>query len=265
MELATPVGLVLALVAICVGYIMEGGDPLVMVHHPAPIVIVLGGTVGVALASNRLTDVAGVVKAIVRHLLPGKGSDAPAEVDRLVALADTARRDGLLALEEKVTDIEDPFLRRGLELVIDGTDSEEVAETLEADIAGQKERHKVAAKFCADCGAYAPTIGIIGTVLGLVHALEGLDDPSGLGKTIASAFLATLWGVMSANCFWLPLSAKMKRTSGLEVAHREMMLNGILALQAGAAPRAVGERLKSHLAPKQREKVGGDSAAARAA
>lgn len=257
MELATPVGLVLALVAICVGFIMEGGDPLVMIHHPSPIILVIGGTVGAAMASNKLNDLMPIVKAVIRHLLPGKGANAPEEVDRLIALADTARRDGLLALEEKVAEIDDPFLKRGLELVIDGTDSEEVAETLEADLAAQKERHKVAAKFCADCGAFAPTVGIIGTVLGLVHALEGLDDPSGLGKSISAAFLATLWGVMSANLYWLPLSNKMKRTSALESAHREMLLNGILALQAGAGPRAVGERLKSHLAPAQREKVGG--------
>ena len=115
----------------------------------------------------------------------------------------------------------------------------------------------MAAKFHADCGAFAPTIGIIGTVLGLVHAMENLADPAALGHSIGAAFLATLWGVMSANVFFLPLSNKMKRSSNVEVAYRELVVAGVLAIQAGVSPRQVGERLKSHLAPAHREAVGG--------
>lgn len=256
MDFATPVGIVIAFVAICLGSMLEGGDPTALLFLPA-IVLVVGGSLGVGLASNRLKDMGGILKATMGVLKPSKGSDDAASVTELMAFADTARSEGLLALEEKVKAVEDPFLRRGLELVIDGTDSDEVEDALGQEIEAQRERHKVAAKFYADLGAYAPTIGIIGTVLGLAHALEGLDDPAGLGHAISAAFMATLWGVMSANVFFLPLSAKLKRMSAVEVAHRQLLVHGVLAIQAGVSPRAVGERLKSHLPPKQRDAVGG--------
>ena len=258
MDIATPVGILLALVAVIVSYVMEGGSPAVFLAPPAIILVVLG-TLGVALASNRLSDMGGIAKAALGALKPAKkGAGGPATVAELMGFAEVARQEGLLALEEKVKSIEDPFLRRGLELVIDGTDSGEVAEALGEEIDAQRERHKVAAKFFADMGAFAPTLGIIGTVLGLVHALEGLADPSGLGHAISAAFLATLWGVITANVLWLPISNKLKRASAVEVHHRQLLIQGILAIQAGASPRALGERLKSHLPPRERASVGAD-------
>ena len=259
MDIATPVGILLALVAVMVSYIMEGGSPAVFIAPPA-ILLVVPGTLGVALASNRLADMGGIVKAAIGALKPAKKvAGGAATVSELMEYAQVARQDGLLALEEKVKGIEDPFLRRGLELVIDGTDSNEVADALGEEIEAQRERHKVAAKFFADMGAFAPTLGIIGTVLGLVHALEGLADPAGLGHSISAAFLATLWGVITANVLWLPLSNKLKRSSACEVHHRQLLISGILAIQAGSSPRALGERLKSHLPPKERAGVGGDA------
>ncbi|MCW2599374.1 MAG: MotA/TolQ/ExbB proton channel [Frankiales bacterium] len=255
MEVATPVGIVLAFGAVLGSYIMEGGNPASMLSVPA-LILVFVGTLGICVASNKLSDIGGIMKAFLRCILPGKKVDSAATVTELMTYADIARRDGLLALEERAKAVEDPFLKRGLELVIDGTDSEEVAEALEMEIVALQERHKVAAKWFLDAGGFAPTLGIIGTVLGLVHALAGLSDPAGLGKAISSAFIATLWGVMSANLLWLPLANKLKRVSAVEVAHRELVVQGILAIQAGVSPRAVGERLKSHLAPKVREAVG---------
>ena len=258
MDIATPVGIALALVAVIVSYIMEGGSPAVFLAPPA-IILVVVGTFGVALASNRLADMGGIVKAAIGALKPAKKTPGGAvTVGELMEFAEVARQEGLLALEEKVKAIEDPFLRRGLELVIDGTDSDEVADALGEEIEAQRERHKVAAKFFADMGAFAPTLGIIGTVLGLVHALEGLADPSGLGHAISAAFLATLWGVITANVLFLPLSNKLKRASAVEVAHRQLLIQGVLAIQAGSSPRALGERLKSHLAPRERASVGAD-------
>ncbi len=255
MDFATLLGMILAFVAIIVSSILEGGNPAVLLFLPA-IVLVIGGALGVGLASNRLSDMSGIVKATIAVLKPSKGFDGPGTINELMAFAETARQDGLLALEEQVKAVEDPFLRRGLELVVDGTDSDEVADALGQEIEAQRERHKVAAKYFADMGAYAPTIGIIGTVMGLAHALEKLDDPAKLGHSIAAALMATLWGVMSANIFFLPVSAKLKRLSALEGGHRLLMIEGVLAIQAGASPRALGERLKSHLPPKEREKVG---------
>ena len=261
MEIATPVGIVVAFVAVLGSFVMEGGNPAAMISPPALILVFLG-TLGICVASNRMADIGGIFKAFLRAVLPGKKVDTAATVSELMGYAEIARRDGLLALEEKAKGVTDPFLKRGLELVIDGTDSEEVAEGLEQDIATLRERHKVAAKWFADAGGFAPTLGIIGTVLGLVHALEGLSEPAKLGHAISGAFIATLWGVMSANLMWLPLSNKLKRMSAVEVAHRELIAQGILAIQAGVSPRAVGERLKSHLAPTVRENVGAKDKAA---
>lgn len=255
MDFATLLGIIIAFGAIIAGSILEGGNPAVLLFLPA-IVLVVGGALGVGLASNRLSDMGGIAKATLSVLKPSKGLDGPGAITELMAFAETARQDGLLALEEQVKAVEDPFLRRGLELVVDGTDSDEVADALGQEIEAQRERHKVAAKYFADMGAYAPTIGIIGTVMGLAHALEKLDDPAKLGHSIAAALMATLWGVLSANVFFLPVSAKLKRLSALEVAHRQLLIEGVLAIQAGASPRALGERLKSHLPPKERDKVG---------
>jgi chemotaxis protein MotA len=255
MDFATLLGMILAFVAIVASSILEGGNPAVMLFLPA-IVLVIGGALGVGLASNRLSDMGGIIKATIAVLKPSKGFDGPGTINELMGFAETARQEGLLALEEQVKAVEDPFLRRGLELVVDGTDSDEVADALGQEIEAQRERHKVAAKYFADMGAYAPTIGIIGTVLGLAHALEKLDDPAKLGHSIAAALMATLWGVMSANVFFLPVAAKLKRLSALEVAHRQLMIEGVLAIQAGVSPRGLAERLKSHLPPKERDKVG---------
>jgi chemotaxis protein MotA len=256
-EIATPVGIVLGFGAVIGSYIMEGGSPMVMIQIPALLLVFLG-TMGICIASNRISDIGGVIKALMKALLPGKGTaDGAATVTELMEFADLARREGLLSLEEKAKAVEDPFLKRGLELVVDGTDSEEIADTLEMEISGLRERHKVAQKFFADAGGFAPTLGIIGTVLGLVHALEGLSDPAKLGHAISAAFIATLWGVISANLMFLPIAGKLKRMSAVEIAHRELMVEGILAIQAGVSPRAVGERLKSHLAPATREGADG--------
>ena len=261
MEIATPVGILLAVVAVAVAFILEGGSPMVAFSNPAAILIIIGGTVGVGMASNQMSDVGAGVKATLKVLKPGAKLDGAGVVNELMQYADIARREGLLALEEKAKAVEDPFLKRGLELVIDGTDSSEVAEVLDADIAAMKERHKVAAKFHADCGAYAPAIGIVGCVLGLTLALGQMENPSAMGHAIAAAFIATLWGIGIANMFFIPIGMKMKRSSALEVLHRQMIVEGILAIQAGISPRAVGEKLKSHLAPAAREAVGEKKAA----
>jgi chemotaxis protein MotA len=261
MELATPVGIVLAVIAIAVAFVMEGGSPMVAFSNPAAILIIIGGTVGVGLASNKMSDVGAGTKATLKMLKPGKKLDSAEVVNELMQYADIARKDGLLALEEKAKAVEDPFLKRGLELVVDGTDSDEVAEVLEADIRAMRDRHKIAAKFHMDCATYAPAIGIVGCVLGLTLALGHMDDPSAMGHAISAAFIATLWGIGIANMFFMPISNKMKRVSSAEVHHRQMIVEGILAIQAGVSPRAVGEKLKSHLSPKIRDTVGEKKAA----
>jgi len=146
-------------------------------------------------------------------------------------------------------DVEDPFLKKGLQLAIDGTDPEELADILEAEVAAKKKADKFAAKTFADMGAFSPTIGIVGTTLGLINALENLAQPEKLGHLIASAFVATLWGLLSANMIFLPISNKIKRVGEIEAGLMEMVVAGIINIQAGANPRLVAQKLRSLLPP----------------
>jgi chemotaxis protein MotA len=262
MDIATLAGVGLAFFAVVLSMIMEGGNPAALVSHPAPIILVLGGTLGATMAGYELKDITGIAKVAMKAFMPGPPIEATESIEQVVHFADRARRDGLLALEEEAKNIEDPFLQKGLQLAIDGTDPDVVRDVLETEIAALKERHKFGAKFFADMGAFAPTLGIIGTVLGLVHMLENLDDPSSMGPLIAAAFVATLWGVMTANLIWLPISNKLKRASAEEVHHKELILEGVLAIQAGANPRTVTEKLKSYLPPSQRDEIGDEKQSA---
>jgi chemotaxis protein MotA len=179
-------------------------------------------------------------------------------VDDIVKLAEKARREGLLALEDAMKEVQDPFLKKGLQLAIDGTDSEELAAILEAEVDAKKKADKQAAAIFTAMGGYAPTIGIIGTVIGLIHVLENLSEPAKLGELIASAFVATLWGVLSANVIWLPMGAKLKRLSDIECGQMELVIAGIINIQAGANPRLVAQKLRSLLPPgatKEKEKA----------
>ncbi len=245
MDPAGFVGLVIAFGAIFAAATMEGTN-IAAIMLPAPLLLVWGGTIGVGIAGHTLKDVIGSFKAVPRALM-AKVPDPSGAVDTLVDLADRARREGLLALEDAAKDIDDPFLRGGLQAAIDGTDPDDLRAILEDKIASKRTREKTYAKYFQDMGGYAPTVGIIGTVLSLVHVLENLSDPSSLGHSIAAAFVATLWGILSANVVWLPLGTRIKRFSDLECAQMELTLEGLLAVQAGANPRLVGERLRSLL------------------
>jgi chemotaxis protein MotA len=240
-------GIGLAFAAIFVSMLLEGGNPASIILIP-PIVLVIFGTLGAAMAGGLLKDTIGLGKLLQRTLMT-KVTPPDVLVDAVVKLADRARREGLLALEDAVRAVEDPFLRRGLELAVDGTDPEELREIMESQVEAKRKADNVGAKIFADMGGYAPTIGIIGTVLGLVHVLENLSNPDKLGHLIAGAFVATLWGVMTANVIWLPLAARAKRLSGLETAQMELAIEGVVAIQAGANPRLVAQKLRSLLPP----------------
>lgn len=253
MDLATIIGLVIGALGIVVGNILEGGNPAVM-FHPAPIVIVVVGALGVTIMGGTMSDAIKMPKTLVKAFT-AKVQKPDATVENLVSLADKARREGLLALEDAAKDIDDPFLKDGLQLAIDGTDPDDLDDVMRSQIDAKRAADKQGAKFWADAGAYAPTIGIVGTVLGLTGALEKLDDPAVLGPKIALALLATLWGVMSANVIFLPVGARLKRLSELECARMEMVVEGVLAIQAGANPRVVARKLESLLSDRPGEKL----------
>jgi chemotaxis protein MotA len=252
MDPGTLAGIGLAFGAIFASMILEGGSPASIMLIP-PIVLVFGGTMGAAMAGGMLKDFLGIVGSFQRILL-GKAVASDALVDDIVKLAEKARREGLLALEDAMKDVENPFLKKGLQLAIDGTDSDELSTILEAEVDAKRKADKAAAKIFEGMGGYAPTIGIIGTVIGLVHVLENLSDPSKLGHLIAGAFVATLWGVMSANVMWLPMGNKLKRLSEIECAQMELVIAGIINIQAGANPRLVAQKLRSLLPPTAEKK-----------
>ncbi len=259
MELGTPVGLVVGFGALLVAAVLEGGEISSFLQGTAAL-IVFGGTFGATLVSFPLKRVALLPRLILEAFFEKSAlAGAPAEiVERFVQLAQVARREGLLALEEEAGKVDDPFLKKGLLLVVDGIDAEVIETVLTTDIQALRERHEAGYGILEAMGGYAPTMGIIGTVMGLIHVLSSLEDPSQLGPAIAVAFVATLYGVSSANLLWLPLATKLKAKSKQEVFLRELALQGLLAIQAGDNPRIVREKLEAFLAPSHR---GGAAAA----
>lgn len=250
MDLATIIGFVLAWGAFFGSVAMEGGDLKAMIN-PSAMLLVFGGTLGASMMSVPLSAMIGL-PGVIKNAFMGHKSDVTAIIRTLVGFAERARREGLLALEDETRGVDDPFLRRGIQLAIDGTDPELVREILQTDIAFLGTRHHAGANLFATMGGFAPTLGVIGTVAGLVHMLSNLSDPGSMGPSIAAAFIATLYGVSSANLLFLPLSNKLKHASSEEVLVKEIMMEGILSIQAGDNPRIVEEKLKAFLAPKMR-------------
>jgi chemotaxis protein MotA len=253
MDPATLIGVLVALVLVVVSNVLEGGDPMALMMFP-PMLLVFGVTLLIAFAGGTVEDAKRAGRGL-KHAFTAGGRSAADLVPSIVALAEKARRDGLLSLEDSLKDIDDPFLVRALTLAIDGTDPEELREILEAEIDAQRAEDRQAAKFFSAAGGYAPTIGIVGTVMGLVHVLEQLANPEELGHLIAGAFVATLWGVLSANVIFLPIAARLKRLGELEVDRMELILEGVSALQSGSNPRLVAQRLRSRLPAEQREEA----------
>ena len=251
MDPATLIGIGVALLVVVVANIMEGGDPTSLLMVP-PMLLVFGATLLVSLAGGTMADAKLAMRGMV-HAFTGKAQTSSDLVPSIVTLAEKARREGLLSLEDELAGIDDEFLVRALTLAIDGTDPEELREMLESEVYAAKVEHKQAAKFWAAAGGYAPTIGIVGTVMGLVHVLENLARPEELGHLIAGAFVATLWGVLSANLIFLPIGARLKRLGELEVARMELAIEGVAALQAGSNPRMIAQKLRSLLPAEQRD------------
>ncbi|GGN79168.1 motility protein A [Actinoplanes lobatus] len=253
MDLASIVGIVAGLAIVFTVQILEGGSPVSILLFPA-MLLVFGGAFAAAMAGGVMKDAGGFInqlkKAFTSKVTP------PAELlDSVVKLAERARREGLLALEDAVKTVKHPFLKRGLQLAIDGTDPDELHDILHAEVAAKKKADKAGVKFFEGMGGYAPTIGIIGTVMGLVHVLENLDKPETLGHSIAAAFVATLWGVLSANMIFLPMASRLGRLSAIEAEEMELVIDGVLAIQSGSNPRLVAQKLRSLLPPDEMKKA----------
>ncbi len=240
----------MAVFGLLVGAVMVGTSPSSFIDIPA-LLIILAGTGGATLAScgmESMKKVPGLYKIAFSVQPP----DMPGRIELIVSLAEQARREGLLALDARLATIDDEFTRKGIQLVVDGTDPELVRVILEAEIDGMMARHAEGAAPFEKAGGFSPTMGIIGTVMGLVHVLQNLAAPATLGPAISSAFIATLMGVGSANVIFLPIANRLKGVSRQEVELRMLTLDGILAVQAGDNPRLVADRLNSFVAPTER-------------
>jgi len=255
LDIGTIAGLVLAVGAILGSTIMEGGSIGALIS-PSALVLVLGGTIGVTVVSNGLKEVLGLPK-LLAQTLRSRAYDPQASIEKLVHLAQKARREGLLSLETEIADIDDQFLARGLQMVVDGSDIEAVRSVLETDISFMERRHSIGSTIFETAGGYAPTMGIIGTVMGLIHVLSNLSDSGKLGAAIASAFLATFYGISTANVFWLPIASQLKAKTKREVDERTLCLEGILSIQSGDNPSTVRDKLGVFLPPSQAGKGGG--------
>lgn len=254
MDLSTILGIVGSLIIIVVVMILDGGSPAELFEMPQAIVLTVAGSFLAALVSQPVSAFVNIPKWFLNAFVNRNKFEASETIDHLAAMADKARREGLLALEEESKKIENDFLRRGIMMVVDGVDPAQVRAILEIEIKHMHERHEQGGiNFFNAIGGYGPTFGIIGTVMALVSVLKQLDDPGALGPKIASAFLATLWGILSANVIWLPLAGKLAHRNHEEVNYYHMLLEGILALQAGENPRVVKDKLSAFLAPSERE------------
>jgi len=220
---------------------LEGGS-LHSIMQVTAAVIVFGGTFGAVLVSFPLTDVVEAVKSLKRVFFDV--SETPqAVVERILNLARGARRDGLLKLEDEVEKLEDPLLRKAMRLAVDGTNSKNLRDTIEIDIVSAEQRERQPARVYESAGGYAPTIGIIGAVLGLIHVMENLSEPSKLGAGIAVAFVATVYGVGAANLIFLPIANKLKTKAEQATRRRELVLEGVLAIQEGLNPWLIEQKL----------------------
>ena len=252
-------GLALAFLSIIVSMVMDGNSPGALIG-PSSFVLVVFGSVGATLMAYRKAHLS-MIKASAMAALKNQPPDSRDVVDTLAPLADVARREGMLALEARVADIEDDFLRSGVQMLVDGMDTEQTQQMMEIEIAALDERHQVAIGFWKAVGGYAPTLGMLGTVIGLINMLGNLSDPAQLGAGMSLALLTTLYGVLFSNLVFLPIANRLENLNTAELAARDMALDGVIALQSGLSSRMLVERLETYLPPSERQgyqKPGGD-------
>lgn len=250
MDLATIIGLALSLGAVAGAYTLEGGK-LESIVAFAPMLIVIGGTLGATIVTTSTQTVLRVPRFLALAFSRQHHSFNDL-IERIVKLAEKARREGILGLETDLKQIDQPFFSKAVQLLIDGTEVTVLREILETEIAYVEERHKKGIAFFQKAGGFAPTLGILGTVLGLVHALGNTTDAAKMASAIAAAFIATLWGVGLANLFFLPVSDKLRMKNNEEMAYLELVMEGVVAIQSGDNPHSIRTRLSSFVSPAYR-------------
>lgn len=250
MDIATLVGLILAYVLVFISLILGPG---VGVYIDTPsVIIVFGGVLGIELMNYPLAKILNVMSVVLKTFV-FKAQSPDKLIESLVDFSQRARRDGILALESAEEEIDDEFLKKGIRLAVDGTEPEVIKSILETDMDYTEERHKEGVGILDSIGSFAPAMGMIGTLIGLVAMLQTMSDPSSIGPAMAVALLTTFYGAVLANLFALPLAGKLKIRLNEEKLLQEIMIAGIMAIQAGDNPRIVEQKLNAYLSPKLRK------------
>jgi len=252
MDFTTLIGIVSGVGLVLVAIFMGGGISI-FINIPS-MMITFGGTLGATLINFPFSKVMGVLR-VVKNAFFYREISPDEVIKQLVDFATIARREGVLALEQRISSLNDPFLQKGLQLAVDGTPPETIREILRTDIDYLASRHKVGQEIFNAMGTYAPAFGMIGTLIGLIQMLRTLDDPSKIGQGMATALLTTFYGALFANLICLPIAGKLKVRSEEEILSRELIVEGILSIQSGDNPRIVEEKLKAFIAPRLREKI----------
>lgn len=245
-DIVTPIGFVIAVGALLASVIIDGGSMQSLINPPA-ILLVVGGTIGATMMGLTMREIMKLPSFLISVIRP-KATNAGKAVDDIAELAEIARREGLLRLEDQTAQRElSPFLERGVQFVVDGADEERIRSLLGEELYIWEEQQGLGARAFEMAGGYAPTLGIIGTVVGLVAVLSNLSNVSKLAPSIATAFIATLWGVSSANLFWLPVAGKLKSNLQRETRIREMIIEGCVGIAGGQNPRLIKEQLSVYV------------------
>lgn len=250
MDLATLIGFLFGIFIVLASILTSGGIG-VFINIPS-IMITVGGTMAGTLAAYPLSDILGVM-GVVQKAFFHKSPSSTQVISKVIKFAVKARRDGILALEEEADSEKDAFLKKGIQLAVDGTAPDLLREILESEISNLEERHKLGQSIFDTLGMLSPAFGMIGTLIGLVQMLSTMDDPSTIGPSMAVALITTFYGAVMANLFFIPISIKLKNRSKEEVSAKEVMIEGVLSIQSGDNPRVVEERLKAFLPPKLRD------------
>jgi chemotaxis protein MotA len=250
MDLATVIGVTLA-IALIIGSIVMGGASFSTFIDIPSLLVVGGGALGAVLICFPLRTVL-LVPGVTKKVFLNRATDYRAIINQLVSLAETARRDGLLALEAKLGQIDNPFIKLGIQMAIDGTRPEVIESILRSEMEAVATRHKDGKNLYDQMGKYAPAYGMIGTLLGLIMMLSNMSDPSGIGKGMAVALITTLYGSVVANVICLPFAEKLAFLNKQELLSLEIIIRGIMDIQSGENPRVIQQKLSTFLPPKQR-------------
>ncbi|OCS86918.1 flagellar motor stator protein MotA [Caryophanon tenue] len=259
MDISSVVGVVIAFVTIFVGVVMKG-VPITNLFVPAALLIIIGGTVATVIIAFPMKELKRIPKIFKILFTETKLPSNAAIIAMFTEWADLARREGLLALESKAVEIEDPFLKNGLSLAIDGQNADYIRDVLTEEVEAMEDRHASGAAIFTQAGTYAPTLGVLGAVVGLIAALADMSDIDALGHAISAAFVATLLGIFTGYVLWHPFANKMKRKSSVEVKQKRMIIEGILSVLEGEAPKVIQQKLASYLPMEERKQIlGGGS------